>query len=89
MSLQMCLLWKCSVQFLLKPTLSAKSTQQLKKGCSSHCQRNVGENLADSELVPTVNGTGTATVRGERATLLVRPMFGSLYLTNAGTGIFL
>jgi hypothetical protein len=40
MSLQMFLLWKCSVQFAVKPPSLVKSTWLLNKGPSSHCHKN-------------------------------------------------
>jgi hypothetical protein len=43
----------------------------------------MGENQADLQLASIANGTGTATVCGDPATLVCA--FGSLYLTNAGT----
>jgi hypothetical protein len=69
----MCLLWKLSLPFLVKPASSVKSTRLLKKGLHHVVEGTtdkiigVGKNQVDLELVPVVNGTGTATVHEEPA----------------------
>jgi hypothetical protein len=40
----MCLLWKFSMPFLVKPASSVKSTRLLRKGSSSKCRRNHWKN---------------------------------------------
>jgi hypothetical protein len=67
------MLWKCNMPLLVKAASSVKSMRLLKKR-SSHCWRNhgkilgVGENQADSELLPIANGTDAATIHVVPAT---------------------
>jgi hypothetical protein len=74
-SLQMCLLWKFSMPFLMKLASSLKGIQLL-KDCSPHCQRNhwqkfgVSKNEMDLERVAVSNVTGTTTTHREPTTLL-------------------
>jgi hypothetical protein len=53
--------------FLVKPALSIKSMQLIRKGSSVYCQRNhwqfsVRVKIKQKELVPVANGMGTVTV---------------------------
>jgi hypothetical protein len=53
--------------FFVKPALSIKSKQLIKKESSLYCQRNhwqvlVRVKIKQTELVPVANGMGTVTV---------------------------
>lgn len=87
---QMSLLWKFSVPFLVKPALSTKNMQLIKKGHSLYCQRNhwqflVWVKIKQTDLVPTANSMGTVNVY-ERA---MYHRLGCLSSINAGVGILL
>jgi hypothetical protein len=90
-SLQMCLLWKFSMQFLVRLAWSLKGTQLLKKDSSPHCQRNHWQKSGVSKQSTGLRACTHCKCYGHNNPPQSRAchMHGSLHSTNYGMGILL